>query len=192
MNESSSNAPIFSRQCSCGKTNDQIDGCGICREYREKQFSQIDSFILSALKQAMLEAFFKQQYYNNYHNGGNSEYYGGQAQELVAKLYKSPELEQLFKEIEQLIISKKDEWYDMAIEAMKPKVKYRGETLAESWDFKDGLYATLHEVGRAYAKEVLQNDEALKERIRKAVQSKDYTVKIDVRVEIVEKRESEQ
>lgn len=177
---------IITRQCSCGKIGDQIDDCILCKEYREKQLPQTDSMILSALKLALVEGFFQQQHF--YSPNGGSSYYGGQATQMVQKLMESKEFKDMLMELQNLILSKKEEWEQLALRISRPYVEQRARQIADSWDFKDGLQSLLHKAATEQAKAIFENDPVLKEKIAKAVSSQKYTVEFDIRVKITEER----
>jgi len=189
MTETTTPQHVIKRECSCGKRDDQIDGCQVCLEYRANKLPQQDSYIFAALKLAIMDAFFRQQSY--YHNGQYTQY-GGQAVDMVKRILESKEFKDATDEIVKMLISRKSEWEEVAIAEMVPYVKRKAQEITQTWDFKDGLYSILNKEALEQARVLFANDPVLAEKVRKAVSSKDYTVKFDVRVEITEKREAQQ
>lgn len=178
------------RQCSCGKTDADIDNCQLCGEARAAQFPQMDSYIFAALKYAIVEAFFKQQVY--YPPGGAYVTYGGQAAELVDRIMKDGQFQVLINQIGNSIMANKEEWKNIAMSKMIPKVEELGANMVHNYDLRDALSSTLNKVALEQAKVAFENDPVLKEKIAKAVSSQKYTVEFDIRIKIVEDRAPQQ
>lgn len=178
----------FTRECTCGKKGIELDTCMICRAERDKTFNIDDSIFLSALKLQIISAFFNQIHVPG-SNGSSGIWIGGQFNQLVADIMKLPQWKELCREIMEEIAGGKEQWMLYARDRVQGALNEEAKNYSKNWDVRDAFKTQMEKVAREYALELLQTDPELKAQIEKAAGPGNYTVSLNVSVNIIKKQE---
>lgn len=147
---------------------------------------QGDSVIFEALKQAIVVAFFKQQYFYS-PNGGSPIYYGGQLEPMIQDIMKLPKWKEMCDDIAKEVGFDKEKWKNLASSKFEYQLSKEAENYAKNWTVREDFQSAMNRVAREYALELMQKDERLKKQIEDTVGAGEYTVNLSVSVQITKK-----
>lgn len=146
-----------------------------------------DSIIFEALKQSIVDAFFKQQQYYNQSGGYTS--YGGQAVQLVEKILAYPEMKELISDVAGDVNKNKEKLREEVNNGIKGKVAVAIEDHMKGvyYSISEAVKKEVHVLYSDTVKEILMSNPVFIEKIKQQANSEDYTFNINVSVSIVKK-----